>query len=174
MGFVRGCSKLGWVWKPCEIASRLREANKVAGHQSKLSHDTAKRYYDRQVKWEQFKKGDFVYMRDPTYKRGKAKKFSYQYKGPFEIKQRISSLIYTVRLGDGTCAIVHVNRLKRAFERGEDSKIPVGENTPSSRTGGTDLWGANGHKRVGYKNPPFFTHPKWRAGNFEWIRGRHA
>jgi hypothetical protein len=121
------------------LADRLREANKVAGQQSKLSHDSAKRYYDLQMKWEQFKMADFVYMRDPTYKRGKAKKFSYHYKGPFEIEQRISSLIDKVRLGVGTCAIVHVNRLKMTFERGEVSKIPVGENTPSSRTGGTDI-----------------------------------
>jgi hypothetical protein len=72
------------------LVERLREANQVAGRQSKLSHETAKRYYDRQTKPERFKKGDFVYVHDPIYKRVKAKKFSYQYKGPFEIEQRIS------------------------------------------------------------------------------------
>jgi len=36
------------------LAERLRETNKVAGHQSKLSHDVAKRYYDRQTKLEKF------------------------------------------------------------------------------------------------------------------------
>ena len=29
------------------LAKRLHEANKVAGQHSKLSHETAKRYYDR-------------------------------------------------------------------------------------------------------------------------------
>jgi hypothetical protein len=56
------------------LAERLREANKTAGEQSKLSHDTAKRYYDRQTKLEQFSKGDVVYIHDPTYKRGKDRK----------------------------------------------------------------------------------------------------
>jgi len=60
------------------LAERLREANKVAGQQSKISHETAKRYYDRQTKLEKFSKGDFVYIHDPTHKRSKSKKFSYQ------------------------------------------------------------------------------------------------
>ena len=62
------------------LAKRLHEASKVAGQQSMLSHETAKRYYDRQTTLERFKKGDFVYIHGPTYKRGKAKKSSYQYK----------------------------------------------------------------------------------------------
>jgi hypothetical protein len=60
------------------LAQRLHEANIVAGQQSKISHETAKRYYDRQAKREQFKKGDLVYLHNPIFKRGKAKKFSYQ------------------------------------------------------------------------------------------------
>jgi hypothetical protein len=71
------------------LAERLHEANKTTGQQSKLSHDTAKRYYDRRTKLEQFSKGDFVYVHDPTHKRSKARKFSYQYKGPFEIEQKM-------------------------------------------------------------------------------------
>ena len=100
-----------------ELAERLREANKTAGQHSKMSHDTAKRYYDRHTKVEQFKKGDYVYVHNPVHKRGKAKKFSYKYDGPFEVEQKISSLIYKVRLGDGTSTILHVNRLKRAKAR---------------------------------------------------------
>jgi hypothetical protein len=108
------------------LAERLREANKTAGQQSKLSHDTAKRYYDRRTNLEQFSKGDFVYIHDPTYKRGKAKKFSYQYRGPFETEQKISPLIYKVRLADGTSTIIHVNRLRRAHKQKEGSEaLPV-------------------------------------------------
>jgi hypothetical protein len=60
---------------------------------------------------------------DPTYKRGKAKKFSYQYKGPYEVEQKISPLISKIRLADGTFTIVHVNRLKRAYEKETDSLL---------------------------------------------------
>ena len=95
------------------LAKRLHEANKVAGQQSKLSHDTAKRYYDRQVKLEQFNEGDLVYLHDPTHKRSKARKFSYQYKGPFEVEKKISPLIYKVRMADGTSAITLILRRSR-------------------------------------------------------------
>jgi transposase InsO family protein len=105
------------------LVERLRVANQVAGRQSKLSHETAQRYYDRQTKPERFIKGDFVYVHDPIYKRGKAKKFSYQYKGQFEVEQRISPLIYKVRMADGSSAILHVNRLKRAYEQIRSDKV---------------------------------------------------
>ena len=84
------------------LAKRLHEAKKVAGQQSKISRETAKRYYDRQAKLEQFNKGDFVYLHDPTHKRSKARKFSYQNKGHFEVEKRIFPLIYKVRMADGT------------------------------------------------------------------------
>jgi hypothetical protein len=41
-------------------ALRLHEASKVAGQHSKSSDETAKRYYDKQAKLEQFKKSDLV------------------------------------------------------------------------------------------------------------------
>ena len=82
------------------LAERLREANRIAGQLSRSSHETAKRYYDRLTKLEQFKKGDLIYVHNPTYKQGQAKKFSYQYKGPFEVKQRISPFIYKIQLTD--------------------------------------------------------------------------
>ena len=78
------------------LAERLSEATKIASQNSKMSHETAKRYYDRQTKWEQFKRGPLVYLYNPMHKRGKAKKCSYQYKGPYEIEQKISPLIYRV------------------------------------------------------------------------------
>jgi len=88
-----------------------------------MSHDTAKRYYDRYTKVEQFKKGDYVYVHNPVHRRGKAKKFSYQYDGPFEVEQKISPLIYKMRLGDGTSTILHVKRLKRAHKRESENTV---------------------------------------------------
>jgi hypothetical protein len=108
------------------LAERLHEANKAAGKQSKQSHETAKLYYDRKTKLEQFKKGDLVYVHDLIHKRGKARKFSNQYKGPYEIEEKISPLIYKVRIEDGTSVILHVNRLKKAVEQaGNDSMLPL-------------------------------------------------
>ena len=99
------------------LAERLSEATKIASQNSKMSHETAKRYCDRQTKWEQFKRGALVYLYDPIHKRGKTKKFSYQYKGPYEIEQKILPLIYKIRMPDGSSTIVHVNRLKSSRTR---------------------------------------------------------
>jgi hypothetical protein len=76
------------------LAERLCQANDTAGQHSKLSHEVAKRYYNRQTKLQQFSKGDLVNIHDHTYKRNQAKNFSYQYKGPFTVKHRNSPLIY--------------------------------------------------------------------------------
>jgi len=105
------------------LAERLHEADKVAGQQSKQNYETAKRYCDRKTRLEQFKKGDFVYVHDPIYKRSKAREFSYQYKGPYEIEETISPLIYKVRQGGRTSVILHLNRLKRAFEQAVNDNI---------------------------------------------------
>ena len=91
------------------LALRLREANRAAGQHSKQSHQTANQYYDRRTRLEQFRKGDLVYLHDPTHKRGKARKFSYQYKGPFEVESKISPLIYRIRMAEGTSLVVHIN-----------------------------------------------------------------
>jgi hypothetical protein len=97
------------------LAQRLHEASVVARKQSKLSHQTAKRHYDRQAKDEQFQRGDLVYLYDPVHKRGKVQKFSYQYQGPFKIEARILPLIYKLCVDNGQAVIVHINRLKRAY-----------------------------------------------------------
>lgn len=96
-----------------------------------MSNETAKRYYDCQTKLEQFSEGHLLYIHDPTYKRRKAKQFSYQYKGHFEVKQKTSPLIYKVQLPDGTFAIIHINRLKQAYGLVNGSKASPTKTKPS-------------------------------------------
>ena len=70
------------------LAKRLHEDKKLAEQKSKLGQESAKRYYDRHTKLEQFNKGDFVCEHDHTHKRSMAKKFSFQYRRPFEVERR--------------------------------------------------------------------------------------
>jgi hypothetical protein len=108
-----------------ELAMRLYEANKEAKKQSKLSHEIAKKYYDRKTPVILLKKGDFVYLYNPIAKRGRAKKFEYKYQGPYMILEKISPLIYKLEVEEGKSTVVHVNRLKRAYTGPE-----VKKNTP--------------------------------------------
>jgi hypothetical protein len=77
-----------------DLAMRLYEANVEAWKQSKLSHDLAKKYYDKRTREIQLKKGYLVYLYNPIAKRGTAKKFEYKYQGPYRISDKISPLIY--------------------------------------------------------------------------------
>jgi hypothetical protein len=100
------------------LAARLKEANEAEGQHSKQSHYMAKRYYDKGTKLEHFEKGDLVYLYDPLYKHGKARKFSPQYIGPYEVELKVSPLNYKLRMKFGTSLIVHINRLKGAYRPG--------------------------------------------------------
>jgi hypothetical protein len=95
---------------------RLYEANQAAKKQSKLSHALAKKYYDKNAREIQLKKGDLVYLYNPVAKRGLAKKFEYKYQGPYTILEKISPLIYRLQMEEGKSIVVHMNRLKRAHE----------------------------------------------------------
>jgi hypothetical protein len=93
---------------------RLYEANMEAKKQSKLSHELAKKYYDRKTREISLKRGDLVYLYNPIAKMGRAKKFEYKYQGPYMILEKISPLIYKLQMEEGKSIVVHVNRLKRA------------------------------------------------------------
>ena len=49
----------------------------------------------------------------------------YKYKGPYEVKRRISPLVYKVRTAEGTYVVLHVNRLKQAY--GQNLRAVVSE-----------------------------------------------
>jgi len=76
------------------LAKRLHEDKKLAEQKSKLGQESAKRYYDSHTKLEQFNKGDFVCEHDHTHKRSMARKFSYQYTGPFEFQKNLPVDLY--------------------------------------------------------------------------------
>jgi hypothetical protein len=56
-----------------ELAMRLYEANREARKLSKSSHEVAKRYYEKRTREVLLKGGDFVYLYNPTAKRGGAR-----------------------------------------------------------------------------------------------------
>jgi hypothetical protein len=62
-----------------ELAMRLCEANREARKLSKLSHEVAKRYYEKRTREVLLKRGDFVFLYNPLAKRGRAKNFFYYY-----------------------------------------------------------------------------------------------
>lgn len=99
------------------LADRIRVASQVVRQQSKRGHEQSKAHYDKRAREREFNAGDIVYLYDPVASRSKAKKFAYHWTGPFEIIEKLSNLVYTVKISEEKCINVHINRLKECNSR---------------------------------------------------------
>jgi hypothetical protein len=86
------------------LKSKLRTAYKLTRDHGCKSHAANKRYYDRSAKEREFAVGDFVYLYNPAIKVGVSAKFRRPCVGPWRVTKRRSRE-----------AVVHVNRLERAY-----------------------------------------------------------
>jgi hypothetical protein len=100
------------------LKSSLRSAYKLVRENSRKSHETNKRYYDRRGKERIFKPGDSVYLFSPAKKPGQSSKFWIPWTGPYVVAARISKLNYCIKSTQGKESVVHVNRMKRAYKQG--------------------------------------------------------
>ena len=63
---------------------------------NRKSHDTNKRYYDRQAKQRQFQAEDYAYVYKPARKPGLSRKFNKCWACPYKITAMISYLNYEI------------------------------------------------------------------------------
>jgi hypothetical protein len=98
------------------LKSKLRTAYKLARDHSRKSHTANKRYYDRSSKEREFAFGDFVYLFNPAIKEGMSAKFRTPWVRPWRITEKRSRLTYVITDQRGKQMVVHVNRLKRAYD----------------------------------------------------------
>ena len=98
------------------LKPNLKTAYKMARDYARESHANNKRYYDRSAKEREFSVGDFVYLYNPAVKAGVSAKFRRPWTGPWRITDRKSQLNYEIMNQQGK-HVVHVNRLKRAYNR---------------------------------------------------------
>jgi hypothetical protein len=97
------------------LKPNLRLAFEVVAESNKKSHQVNKQYYDRKAKQRDFEVNDLVYMYSPTKKSGLTKKLFKPWGGPYLITKKLSALNYEITDQNGKMQIVHVNRLKRAY-----------------------------------------------------------
>ena len=98
------------------LKSRLRRACKLARHHGRKSHATNKQYYDRNAKDREFAVGDSVYLYNPARKAGVSAKFRRLWVGPWQVIERRSRLNYVIVDQRGKQLVVHINRLKKAYD----------------------------------------------------------
>jgi len=70
---------------------------------------------DRRAKVRDFKENDLVYLYIPAKKPGLTRKFHRPWAGPFKVIKKISDLNYKIVDQNNKQQVVHVNRMKRAY-----------------------------------------------------------
>ena len=97
------------------LKASLNLAYKLIAKANWKSHQNNKRLYKHRAKVRDFKENDLVYLYNPAQKTGLTRKFHKPWTGPFKIVKKISDLNYRIVDQRGKQQIVHVNRLKRAY-----------------------------------------------------------
>jgi hypothetical protein len=97
------------------LKSNLRLAYEVVAESNKKSHQVNKQYYERKAKQRDFEVNDLVYLYSPTKKSGLTNKFFKPWHGPYLITKKLPALNYEITDQNGKMQVVHVKRLKRAY-----------------------------------------------------------
>lgn len=73
-----------------------------------------KKYHDTKVYWSSFETGDMVYVYFPVRKSGCSPKLTSFWRGPFEVQNKLSDVLYTVACGSrGKNTVIHCDRMRR-------------------------------------------------------------
>ncbi len=113
-----------WVW---ELRENLESAHNLVRQSTGESMKRQKRYRDRKLSYETFGPGDNVYVFFPVKKVGCSSKLTSYWKGPFQVSEKLSDVLYKVNCGrSGSSAVIHCDRMKRARKQvltGEEEHI---------------------------------------------------
>jgi len=97
------------------LKASLKLAYKLVARAKQKSHQNNKRLYDRRATVRNFEENDLVYLYNPATKPGLTRKFHKPWAGPFKVIKKISDLNYKIVDQKNKQQVVHVNRMKRAY-----------------------------------------------------------
>lgn len=108
---------------------RLREAYKEARATEARTRGQRADQHDKGKKPRAFERGDKVYLLEPAVPVGHSRKFRRPWTGPHTILTPTSPVNYRIALSKGGTTVVHINRLKPAYERdgteeAEECRLP--------------------------------------------------
>jgi len=103
-----------------DLKDRLQSTCELAQTELQKSQIRQKKYYDRKTKVRTFEKGDEVLVLLPT----DSNKLLLQWKGPFDILERVRGDDYRIQLV-GRTKTFHANMLKRYWSREHEDRVHV-------------------------------------------------
>ena len=110
-----------WVW---ELQENMENVHKFVRQYTGRSINRQKKYHDIKLYYEKLNINDKVYVYFPVKKIGNSSKFTSFWKGPFQVKEKLSDVLYKVDCGRaGSIQVIHVDRLRKVREQ-----VLTGEN----------------------------------------------
>ena len=105
-----------------EIVKYLHDNTRVAREEAKENIESQQRKskdrYDQKATNIKFDVGDLVMIKNGVKRAGKAKKLQPKFTGPFKLVEKLSEVTFRVKnRGDKKGTVIHVNRMKKFFER---------------------------------------------------------
>ena len=101
-----------WVW---QLQEKLETAHRFVRENTGRNMHRQKRYHDENLSYETFEVGDKVYVFFAVKKVGCSPKFTLYWRGPFEIKGKLSASLYKVNCGrQGITQVIHCDRIRKA------------------------------------------------------------
>ena len=116
------------------IKSNLQMSQAIAKQNMEVCQQKMKKHYDRNAKDSIFKAGDLVWLHQPKVKKGKTKKFTKKWQGPFLIHSVLGPCNFKLKRLSGRIlpAPIHSDRLKSC--KHQDDRIIGGNLEPDVHT----------------------------------------
>jgi len=110
-----------------EIHQSLHHAYATVRQNISSAHTRNKTQYDQQRSFSPFQVGDQVWLFTPVVKRGKTKKFTLQWRGPYTVLDRINKKSHQIKLIGSSVKpfAVHHNRLKPCYGTPQQVATPL-------------------------------------------------
>ena len=96
-----------------DVRENLQEAHERAREKLGIAADRQANQYDRNTVFRSFDVGQWVWLYEPTRKRGVSPKLTFHWKGPFMVVTKLCDVVYRIQQSvKGKPKVVHIDRLK--------------------------------------------------------------
>ena len=123
---VKSIPENQYVW---ELQEAMESAHKFVRTHTGRAILRQKKFHDSSLSYETYVEGDKVYVLFPVKKPGHSPKFTWYWKGPFEVKRKLCDVLYEVDCGRaGALQIIHTERMSKVKSQilwGEEILVPA-------------------------------------------------
>lgn len=114
-----------WVW---ELKEKMESCHKFVRENTGCSMQRQKKIHDQRNSYELFNVGDMVYIYFPVKKQGTSVKFTSFWKGPYNVVDKLSDILYKVDCGrNQSLQVIHCDRMRKCKDQTLFGEIELNE-----------------------------------------------